>query len=158
MINKIIDDLTPYRDDECKCQVKMAVIIDGGEIVQTRILGEKPCHIRTMATYWGGKYLQEIDDKLYYVDGDRKTPLSEWHKVEKDDGIWIIHEECDQYIEGISAYYKDLEEITKEDGIYIVVAQNDCWMNYTLDGNEGDGDCNFEILKKKLICRKDDVI
>lgn len=150
MINKIIEDLTPYRKDGCKCQVKMAVIIDGGMIVKTRILGEKPCHIRTMATYWGHKYLQEIDGQLFYVNGDEKTPISEWHKVEKDDGIWFIHEECDEYREGISAYDSNLEAEAKEDGIYIVVAQNDCWMNHTLDGNEGDGDCNFEILKKKI--------
>jgi len=150
MINKITEDLTPYRTDGCKCQVKIAVIVDGGMIVQKRILGEKPCNINTMETYWGYKYLQEIDNDLFYVDGDNKTPLREWHKVEKENGIWLIHEECESYYEGVCAYERELLEDLKEDGIYIVVAQNDCWMDHTLDGNEGEGDCNFEVLKKKL--------
>ena len=150
MINKIVEDMTPFRLNSCKCQFRLACLIEDKKLIQYKILGNKPTFIKNLENYCLKNNIKEIDDELYYIDELEKINLKNWHKVEKINNKWLIHVECDDYRDLINCYDKYIEKECYLDGLYILIVQMDCYSYSTMDGTECDSDINFYIEKKKL--------
>lgn len=158
MDNMIIKDMTP-KNLNCKCQIKIELTMENQELMSYDYLNKIPCHRILLENHPLKKEIFEEDGVLKIKnDNNSIITLSDMEvKSIKEDGKWIIYEECGSFDEAISLFIDDIEKALisgenldfHEDGTYIVVIQNDCWINSTLDGNEPDGEYNYEIVEKK---------
>lgn len=150
LINQITEELGVYSDG-CKCQSKIALMIGDGEVVRRRILGKQPCFETKPDDFCGRDRVQKKNNQLYYDDGDKLIPLTDWHKVENQDGEWIILEECNIWEESLYSYLNEMAESLKKDGMYILIVKIGCWRDYDYysGGYDCDTDLKFKILESK---------
>lgn len=168
IINQIENYSLGTCSEGCKCQVKVRLTLIDNSIDDYDIVGNFPCHIRSLNEYWGKDMIEEINGELFWKEesniGLFNTFLDEENnrKVEetdrkiidafKENNEWFINEECGSFDESIcNAMYNDniIENKTFDDGIYNAIVEMACWTEYHHEyGAEGDGEGVILILDK----------
>ena len=153
----IVEDLTPYRKESCKCQVKLAILLEEGEIVSTRILGRVPFFLRDINHVKKFYEIEEVNNEIYYKDNKELKLLSSLIPVKKFNGKWFVEEDCGVFSESFPSYDElkklledDFESEINESGLFITILQNDCFVYRGFEGNEYDGEVNLKIIKHKI--------